>query len=96
MHNWYKTAQDFERAIPEELLNELGMTVEGQGYVIIGKSGAQTAWYCESLTQGGRMLPISTTMAKVFPLRKDAEKRMEELKVIFNGIEDWAILPTIL
>ena len=100
MNNWYKTAQDYDRATPEELFNELGRTVEGQGYAIIGRSGPQTVCYCDSSTQGIKMLPISEHSdgysAKIFTFKRDAEIRLEVLKGIFLGITDWSIEPTLL
>lgn len=80
-----------EQATPEEIYRELGMTLEDSGYMIVGRSGSRFSFYCESPTQGSRMVPDSESYAKLFTFRKDAEEKLVDLKERYKGIKEWQI-----
>ena len=60
-------------------------------YVITGKSGPMTSYFCSSETQGEKMIPNAYSMAYRFNNESAAIKQLNKLKLIYKGIVNWNI-----
>ena len=62
-------------------------------YIISGKSGPETKFYCESATQGGRMVPNAYSMAYAFSSEEEANRKLLHLQAFYKGITEWKVTP---
>lgn len=63
------------------------------GFIIVGKSGPQTVFFCSSPTQGQKMIPNAQSLAYVFPTEEDAHKKITDLMAKYKGIIGWEVEP---
>jgi len=63
-------------------------------YIIIGRSGPVVSYYCESSTQGARMVQNAFSMAKEFETEEEMRNKIRELQVKYKGMKfDFDIVP---
>ena len=63
-------------------------------YIIIGRSGPVMSYYCESPTQGARMVQNAFSMAKEFETEEEMRNKIRELQVKYKGMKfDFDIVP---
>jgi hypothetical protein len=60
-----------------------------KNYIIFGRSGPQTVYYCNSSTQGARLVPYSQDIAERFKTLEEVKRKIFELKQKYKGIKNW-------
>ena len=75
-------------------LRDLGKVDEtsenpNKNYIIFGRRGPQSVYYCESSYQGIRLLSYGQDVAKRFKTKEEVYRKIFELKQKYKGISHW-------
>src|ERR1035437_187853 len=76
------------REVIQELIKETSEN-PNKNYIIFGRSGPQLVYYCNSSTQGARLVPYSQDTAERFKTMEAVRNKIIQLKQKYKGILKW-------
>lgn len=55
------------------------------------RSCGERLYYCDSPTQGERMVPHANSIAYLFSDKKSAKAKLKRLQMVYHGLNTWHI-----